>query len=120
MSTSTPLATTSAPASEPSSNALAQAARPVRARTGRAGSPGPWSKALGPCVAGLHVGADCRNHDVEPVSTVRQHLRHPKLGELDLDCQTLLLPATDVRLPDSAPAARDPAHRRWQESGLSK
>lgn len=42
--------------------------------------------------------AGWRDHDVRPVPTLRKHLRHPELGELDLDCQTLLLPGTDVRL----------------------
>lgn len=42
--------------------------------------------------------ASWRNHDVQPISTLRKHLRHPELGELDLDCQTLLLPGTDVHL----------------------
>ncbi|MGW1506716.1 helix-turn-helix transcriptional regulator [Streptomyces mirabilis] len=42
--------------------------------------------------------ASWRNHDVRPIPTLRKRLRHPKLGELDLDCQTLLLPGTDVRL----------------------
>ncbi|TYB69325.1 helix-turn-helix domain-containing protein [Nonomuraea sp. PA05] len=42
--------------------------------------------------------ASWRNHDVQPISTLRKRLRHPDLGELDLDCQTLLLPGTDVHL----------------------
>ncbi|CDR17895.1 helix-turn-helix transcriptional regulator [Streptomyces iranensis] len=52
-----------------------------------------------------------RSHDVRPIPTLRKHLRHPTLGELDLECQTLLLPDTDVRLviytaePDSPSAA---------------
>ncbi len=39
-----------------------------------------------------------RSHDVRPVPTLRKHLRHPELGRLDLDCQTLLLPGSGVRL----------------------
>ncbi|MEO3890578.1 helix-turn-helix transcriptional regulator [Nonomuraea sp. B5E05] len=42
--------------------------------------------------------ASWRNHDVQPISALRKRLRHPDLGELDLDCQTLLLPGTDVHL----------------------
>ncbi|MER5645076.1 helix-turn-helix transcriptional regulator [Streptosporangium sp. NPDC002524] len=42
--------------------------------------------------------AGWRSHDVRPISTLRKHLRHPELGELDLECQTLLLPGTGVRL----------------------
>jgi transcriptional regulator with XRE-family HTH domain len=39
-----------------------------------------------------------RNHDVQPRPTLRKHLHHPELGELELDRQTLLLPGTDLRL----------------------
>ncbi|WP_233507087.1 MmyB family transcriptional regulator [Spongiactinospora gelatinilytica] len=42
--------------------------------------------------------ASWREHDVRPVATLRKRLRHPELGELDLDCQTLLVPGTDLRL----------------------
>ncbi|MGW0792401.1 MmyB family transcriptional regulator [Streptomyces sp. NPDC002911] len=42
--------------------------------------------------------AGWRNHDVRPVPTLRKHMRHPRLDDLDLDCQTLLLPGTDLRL----------------------
>ncbi|BCL30966.1 transcriptional regulator [Streptomyces aurantiacus] len=42
--------------------------------------------------------AGWRDHDVRPIPTLRKHLRHPELGDLDLDCQTLLLPGTDLRL----------------------
>ncbi|MCM3921992.1 hypothetical protein ND748_10010, partial [Frankia sp. AiPs1] len=42
--------------------------------------------------------AGWRNHDVQPIPMLRKHLRHPELGELDLDCQTLLVPAIDLRL----------------------
>ncbi len=42
--------------------------------------------------------ASWRDHDVRPRPVVRKHLRHPDLGELELDCHTLLLPGTDVRL----------------------
>jgi transcriptional regulator with XRE-family HTH domain len=42
--------------------------------------------------------AGWRDHDVRPIASLRKHLRHPVLGELDLDCQTLLLPGSDQRL----------------------
>lgn len=42
--------------------------------------------------------AGWRDHDVRPVPSLRKHLRHPVLGELDLDCQTLLLPGSELRL----------------------
>lgn len=42
--------------------------------------------------------AGWRNHDVRPIPALRKHMRHPQLGDLDLDCQTLLLPGTDLRL----------------------
>ncbi|MBL1118416.1 helix-turn-helix domain-containing protein [Streptomyces sp. 110] len=42
--------------------------------------------------------AGWRDHDVRPIPTLRKHLRHPELDDLDLDCQTLLLPGTDLRL----------------------
>jgi hypothetical protein len=35
---------------------------------------------------------------VRPRPTLRKHLHHPELGELELDCETLLLPGTDLRL----------------------
>ncbi|WP_274917863.1 helix-turn-helix transcriptional regulator [Streptomyces sp. WZ-12] len=42
--------------------------------------------------------ASWRNHEVRAVPTLRKLLHHPELGDLDLDCQTLLLPGTDLRL----------------------
>ncbi|WP_141997912.1 helix-turn-helix transcriptional regulator [Amycolatopsis cihanbeyliensis] len=42
--------------------------------------------------------AGWRDHDVRPVPTLRKRLRHPRLGELELDRQTLLLPGTDLQL----------------------
>jgi transcriptional regulator with XRE-family HTH domain len=42
--------------------------------------------------------AGWRDHNVQPISTLRKHLHHPELGEMDLDCQTLLLPGTDLQL----------------------
>ncbi|GAA5172094.1 helix-turn-helix transcriptional regulator [Amycolatopsis dongchuanensis] len=42
--------------------------------------------------------AGWREHDVQPVPTLRKRLRHPDFGELELDCHTLLVPGTDLRL----------------------
>jgi transcriptional regulator with XRE-family HTH domain len=42
--------------------------------------------------------AGWRSHDVRPWPSLRKRLRHPRLGELELDRQTLLLPGTGLRL----------------------
>nr|WP_042193898.1 helix-turn-helix transcriptional regulator [Kibdelosporangium sp. MJ126-NF4]CEL20935.1 Putative DNA-binding protein [Kibdelosporangium sp. MJ126-NF4]CTQ95551.1 Putative DNA-binding protein [Kibdelosporangium sp. MJ126-NF4] len=42
--------------------------------------------------------AGWRDHDVRPISTLRKHLRHPELGDLELDCQTLVFPGTGLEL----------------------
>lgn len=39
-----------------------------------------------------------REHDVRPVPTLRKHLHHPRLGELELERHTLLLPGSDLQL----------------------
>ncbi|WP_254125679.1 helix-turn-helix transcriptional regulator [Amycolatopsis sp. CA-230715] len=39
-----------------------------------------------------------RDHDVRPVAALRKYLRHPELGELDVVCQTLLVPGTELQL----------------------
>lgn len=39
-----------------------------------------------------------RDHDVRPVPALRKYLRHPELGELEVVCQTLLVPGTDLHL----------------------
>ncbi|AGP59460.1 helix-turn-helix transcriptional regulator [Streptomyces rapamycinicus] len=39
-----------------------------------------------------------RDHDVRPIPTLRKHLHHPDLGELELDRHTLLLPGSDLQL----------------------
>lgn len=39
-----------------------------------------------------------RDHDVRPIPTLRKHLNHPQLGELELERQTLLLPGSDLQL----------------------
>lgn len=42
--------------------------------------------------------AGWRSHDVRPRPSLRKRLRHPGLGELELDRQTLLIPGTGLRL----------------------
>ncbi|MFI1198619.1 hypothetical protein ACH4VR_03955 [Streptomyces sp. NPDC020883] len=42
--------------------------------------------------------AGWRDHNVRPIATLRKYLRHPELGELELDCQTLVLPGTNRQL----------------------
>ncbi|UED83292.1 helix-turn-helix transcriptional regulator [Streptomyces profundus] len=42
--------------------------------------------------------AGWRDHEVRPVPTLRKRLHHPEAGELQLDCHTLLVPGTDLRL----------------------
>lgn len=42
--------------------------------------------------------ASWANHNVRPIATLRKYLHHPEQGELELDCQTLLLPGTDLRM----------------------
>ena len=49
-----------------------------------------------------------RTHDVRPRPTLRERLHHPELGELELECQTLLVPGTDLRLVIYIPVARAP------------
>nr|WP_202487883.1 helix-turn-helix transcriptional regulator [Streptomyces sp. SID8354] len=45
-----------------------------------------------------HFAAGWRDHHVRPIATLRKFLRHPELGELELDCQTLLLPGTNLQV----------------------
>ncbi|MEU5950917.1 hypothetical protein [Streptomyces sp. NPDC047525] len=42
--------------------------------------------------------AGWRDHDVRPVPMLRKHLRHPEPGDLEVVCQTLLLPGTGLQL----------------------
>ncbi|GAA1936502.1 helix-turn-helix transcriptional regulator [Streptomyces durmitorensis] len=42
--------------------------------------------------------AGWRDHDVRPVPMLRKFLRHPELGDLEVVCQTLLLPGTGLQL----------------------
>ncbi|WP_043632297.1 helix-turn-helix transcriptional regulator [Nonomuraea candida] len=63
----------------------------------------PGDRALGELVNELAAhspdfAAGWRSHDVRPRPALRKRLRHPELGELDLERQTLLLPGTDLRL----------------------
>lgn len=63
----------------------------------------PTDRALGELVNEFAAhspdfAAGWRDHDVRPITTLRKYLRHAELGELELDCQTLLLPGTDLQL----------------------
>ncbi|MHA6626226.1 helix-turn-helix transcriptional regulator [Pseudonocardia sichuanensis] len=76
-----------------------QAAADLRASSARR----PADRALGELVDEYaahspQFAAAWRSHDVRPVPTLRKHLHHPELGELELDRQTLLVPGTDLRL----------------------
>lgn len=42
--------------------------------------------------------AQWRRHDVRPRATLRKRVDHGELGVLDLDCQTLAVPGTDLRV----------------------
>ncbi|WP_093459585.1 helix-turn-helix transcriptional regulator [Streptomyces melanosporofaciens] len=42
--------------------------------------------------------AGWRGHDVRPIPTLRKHLHHPKMGELEVERHTLLLPGTNLQL----------------------
>jgi transcriptional regulator with XRE-family HTH domain len=76
-----------------------QSAAQLRAASARY----PADRVLGELVNELAAqspdfAAGWRDHNVRPISTLRKYLRHPELGELELDCQTLLLPGTDLQL----------------------
>jgi transcriptional regulator with XRE-family HTH domain len=76
-----------------------QSAAQLRAASARY----PADRVLGELVNELAAhspdfAAGWRDHNVRPIATLRKHLRHPKLGKLELDCQTLLLPGTDLQL----------------------
>ncbi|UJW29425.1 helix-turn-helix transcriptional regulator [Saccharothrix sp. AJ9571] len=63
----------------------------------------PTDRVLGELVNELaahspEFAAGWRDHDVRPVPTLRKHLRHPELGELEVVRQNLLLPGTDLQL----------------------
>ncbi|RSN54603.1 transcriptional regulator [Amycolatopsis sp. WAC 04182] len=63
----------------------------------------PADRVLGELVNELaahspEFAAGWRDHDVRPIPTLRKHLRHPELGDLEVICQTLLLPGTDLQL----------------------
>ncbi|RBQ15914.1 transcriptional regulator [Spongiactinospora rosea] len=78
-------------------------ARQAAAQLRAAGARYPAERVLGELVNEFaahspEFAASWRDHDVRPVPTLRKRLHHPELGELDLDCQTLLVPGTDLRL----------------------
>lgn len=63
----------------------------------------PGDRALGELVNEIAAhspdfAAAWLTHDVRPQPTLRKHLHHPELGELELERQTLLLPGTALRL----------------------
>ncbi|MFE6615545.1 helix-turn-helix transcriptional regulator [Amycolatopsis sp. NPDC057786] len=63
----------------------------------------PTDRVLGELVNELaahspEFAAGWRDHDVRPIPALRKRLRHPELGDLDVICQTLLLPGTDLQL----------------------
>ncbi|WP_393916043.1 MmyB family transcriptional regulator [Halostreptopolyspora alba] len=39
-----------------------------------------------------------RRHDVRPRATLRKRVDHDELGVVDVDCQTLTVPGTDLRV----------------------
>ncbi|WP_410657568.1 helix-turn-helix transcriptional regulator [Amycolatopsis sp. lyj-112] len=78
-------------------------ARQFAARLRAASVRYPADRVLGELVNELaahspEFAAGWRDHDVRPVPTLRKYLRHPELGELEVICQTLLLPGTDLQL----------------------
>ncbi|MEV0367849.1 helix-turn-helix transcriptional regulator [Nocardia fusca] len=78
-------------------------ARQFAAQLRSAGVRYPADRGLGELVDELaahspEFAAGWRNHDVRPVPTLHKHLRHSELGELEVTCQTLLLPGTDLQL----------------------
>ncbi|GGQ38993.1 transcriptional regulator [Streptomyces mutabilis] len=78
-------------------------ARQSAAHLRAAGARHPADRALGELVNEYAAhdpdfAAGWRSHDVRPRPTLRKRLRHPELGELELDRQTLLMPGTDLRL----------------------
>jgi transcriptional regulator with XRE-family HTH domain len=78
---------------------IRQSAAQLRAASARY----PADRILGELVNELAAhspafAAGWRDHDVRPIPTLRKHLYHPQLGELELERQTLLLPGTDLQL----------------------
>jgi transcriptional regulator with XRE-family HTH domain len=78
-------------------------ARQSAAQLRAAGAHGPADRFLGELVNEFAAhspafAAGWRDHDVRPIPTLRKRLRHPEWGDLSLDCRTLLLPGTDLRL----------------------
>lgn len=88
----------SAPA-EPEGAFARQSAAHLRA----AGARRPANRALGELVDAYAAHdpdflAGWRSHDVRPRPALRKRVRHPELGELELDRRTLLLPGSGLRL----------------------
>lgn len=90
--------------------------RQVAAQLRVAGARFPGDRVLGELVnefaahsAGFAAG--WRDHDVRPVPSVRKVLRHPVVGEVEVVCQTLVVPGSDLGVvmfladPGSAGAA---------------
>ncbi|WP_253768972.1 helix-turn-helix transcriptional regulator [Goodfellowiella coeruleoviolacea] len=76
-----------------------QSAAQLRAASARY----PADRVLGELVNELAAhspdfAAGWRDHDVRPVPTLRKRLHHPRLGELELERQLLLLPGSDLQL----------------------
>ncbi|GAA0981229.1 helix-turn-helix transcriptional regulator [Streptomyces rhizosphaericus] len=103
-------------------------ARQVAAQLRAASVRYPADRALGELINEFAAhspdfAAGWRDHDVRPIATLRKYVCHPELGKLELDCQTLLLPGTDLRLvmytaepgsPSAAALARLGARDRHQ------
>ncbi|MBV2364466.1 helix-turn-helix transcriptional regulator [Streptomonospora nanhaiensis] len=53
-----------------------------------------------------------RHHDVRPHATLRKRIHHGELGVLDLDCQTLAVPGTGLRVVLLSAGPGTPAHDR--------
>lgn len=78
-------------------------ARQAAAQLRAAGARYPADRVLGGLVNEFAAhspdfAAGWRDHDVRPLPTLHKHLHHPRLGELELDRQTLLLPGTGLQL----------------------
>ncbi|MGV9638559.1 MmyB family transcriptional regulator [Nocardia rhamnosiphila] len=78
-------------------------ARQLAAQLRSAGVRYPADRVLGELVDELaahspEFAAGWRDHDVRPIPTLHKRLRHSELGELEVTCQTLLLPGSDLQL----------------------
>ncbi|APY90343.1 transcriptional regulator [Streptomyces alfalfae] len=89
--------------SAPTGVAEGDFARQSAAHLRAAGARHPADRALGELVNDYAAHnpdfvAGWRSHDVRPRPALRKRLRHPELGELELDRQTLLMPGSSMRL----------------------